>query len=83
MSKKLFMLRAKIDKIDSKLLKLLSERLNLVNEIKKLKVKLNIPIFSKKREKIILNMCCKKAKKFGIPINFTKDIFYRILNESR
>ena len=52
--------RKKIDEIDSQIISLLEERENLVEKIKEIKLKQNIPLEDKEREEQIL----KKAGKF-------------------
>ena len=52
--KEIIKLRKKVDKIDLKLLKVLSKRNNLTSKIKKIKQNNNIQLEDKTREKTIL-----------------------------
>ncbi|QJC36662.1 bifunctional chorismate mutase/prephenate dehydrogenase [Enterobacteriaceae endosymbiont of Donacia simplex] len=82
MLNKLNLLRDKIDILDIKLLDILSKRLELVKKIGLIKNKYGLPIYVPEREKYIISLRKKEAKKKGISPNFIKDILYRIINES-
>ena len=71
--KKLNLLRIKLDKLDYKLLKLIKNRSNLVNEVLKVKIHKN-EIIDQKR----INFILKKIKKKSIQLNIDPKITNRI-----
>ena len=71
--KKLDLIRVKLDKLDSELLKLIKKRLNLVNEVLKVKIQKK-EIIDQKRIDFIL----KKIKKKSIQSNIDPKITNRI-----
>ena len=71
--KKLNILRNKLDKLDDKLIEIIKERTNIVNDVVKLK-KYKHEIIDKKRIKIIL----KKIKKKSISKKIDPEITNRI-----
>ncbi|QJC28781.1 bifunctional chorismate mutase/prephenate dehydrogenase [Enterobacteriaceae endosymbiont of Plateumaris consimilis] len=79
---KLITLRNKIDKLDTNLINLLSERLKLVKKIGILKSFYGFPIYIPEREKLIIDLRSKEAQKLGVSPNLIKDILYRIMYES-
>ena len=76
-------LRKEIDKINSNILDLLLKRQNISFEIAKYKLKNNLPIIDKNREKIILDNIISKAVKIGLNSNIVKDIFIKIMELSK
>src|SRR3989338_5096607 len=75
--------RESINEIDEEILKLLSKRKNLIEEIGKLKNSLDIPIFDKKREEEILDKISQKAKKHGLNKEFIEEVFGVVFKNSR
>ncbi|MBS3086683.1 bifunctional chorismate mutase/prephenate dehydrogenase [Candidatus Pacearchaeota archaeon] len=75
--------RKAINEIDEEILKLLSKRKNLIEEIGKLKNSLDIPIFDKKREEEILDKISQKAKKHGLNKEFIEEVFGVVFKNSR
>jgi len=71
--KKLDLIRIKLDKLDTKLLKLLKKRSNLVNDVLKVKI-YKKEIIDQKRIKFILN----KIKEKSIQLNIDPKITNRI-----
>ena len=71
--KKLNLLRVKLDKLDSELLRLIKKRLNLVNEVLKVKIHKK-EIIDQRRINFILN----KIKKKSIQLNIDPKITNRI-----
>ena len=71
--------RNMIDKIDGKIIKLLSQRFEYAKTIGKIKKKKNIPIFDKKREQKIIN---EKIQRTKLRDDFIKKLFRLIFNES-
>ncbi len=76
-------LRKEIDKINSNILDLLLKRQNISFEIAKYKLKNNLPIIDKNREKIILDNIISKAVKIGLNSDIVKDIFIKIMELSK
>ena len=72
-------LRKKINKIDSKIIRLIDERVKVVKKIGKIKKKAGIRVFQPAREKIVLEKVSKQSKNKRIA---TK-IFKKIMSESR
>ena len=71
--KKLDLLRIKLDKLDTELLKLIKKRSNLVNEVLKVKIHKK-EIIDQKR----INFILKKIKKKSIHLNIDPKITNRI-----
>ena len=71
--KKLYLIRTKLDKLDNELLKLISKRSNLVNEVLKVKIHKK-EIIDQKR----INFILKKIKKKSIQLNIDPKITNRI-----
>ena len=71
--KRLDLLRIKLDKLDTELLKLLKKRLNLVNDVLKVKIHKK-EIIDQKR----INFILKKIKKKSIQLNIDPKITNRI-----
>ena len=71
--KKLDLIRIKLDKLDTELLKLLKKRSNLVNNVLKVKIHKN-EIIDQKR----INFILKKIKKKSIQLNIDPKITNRI-----
>lgn len=69
------LLRAKVDKTDEKILKLIAQRLNLVKEIEKNKKKDHLKIKDSKREKEILERLEKAANSRKLPPALLKKIW--------
>jgi len=76
-------LRKKIDKIDSKLIELLSDRFNVSRKIMNVKRKENLDFYDKEREIELLKNKENKADKIGLDRSFIKKIFQLILKESK
>ena len=76
--------RNKIDKIDSKIISLLRQRLGVAKKIGKYKKKNGLPIKDLKRERELLQKVAEKAKKRGLEdIKEIKLIFNSIMSYSR
>ena len=76
-------LRKSIDELDEEILNLLSKRKGLAREVGKLKEKLDLPVFDKKREQEILDSLSKKAKHLGLDVDYVSNIFSSIFQSSR
>ena len=70
-------LRERIDKIDKELIALFEERMNVVNDIAKYKIKNNLPILNQNREDIVISKVkaiVKNKDYTDSAIDFIKDI---------
>ena len=76
--KKLNILRAKLDKLDSNLLQLIKKRSNLVNEVLKLKI-YKKEIIDQKRINFILKKIKKKSIKSKIDPKITNRIWKNMI----
>lgn len=79
----MYKLRNNIDKIDNKLVLLLSERMKIVRRIAVYKSKNKIPILDKKREQKVLSEKKKLAKKYKLDENYIRSIFKLIMKQSK
>lgn len=77
------LLRKEIDEINQKILKLLAERCEISTEIAKYKIKMNLPILDKNREKFILDNISKQSETLGMNPEIVKTIFEDIMNLSK
>ena len=75
--------RKKIQEIDKIITKLLSERLNSVKSISKIKKENNLPIVCKDREQELLTMIENELKGDNDAIEYAKSIYKCIFQESR
>lgn len=75
-------LREEINGIDSKLIKLLSDRRKLSKEVIRTKEKLQSPIRDQKRETELLSRLMKIGKKEGLDSHFLSKVFYEIIEDS-
>ena len=76
--KKLNLLRIKLDKLDNKLLKLIKERSNLVNEVLKVKIHKK-EIIDQKRINFILMKIKKKSIQYNIDPKITNRIWKNMI----
>lgn len=76
-------LRSRIDRIDSKLLELISKRLKLAKEIGMLKIQSRKQIQDKNREKEILKKIILKAAHLGLDGKITTKIWKIIIGHSK
>ena len=76
--KKLDLIRIKLDKLDTKLLKLLKKRSNLVNDVLKVKI-YKKEIIDQKRIKFILNKVKKKSAQLNIDPKITNRIWKNMI----
>lgn len=72
-------IRSKIDKIDSKIIELLSKRIKLAIETRKYKKK----ILDKDREKEVLENIIKYAEKHKMDKDFIKNLYKKIIKQSK
>ncbi|MEK7544527.1 MAG: chorismate mutase [Patescibacteria group bacterium] len=76
-------IRKEIEKIDTKIIALIKERLQMSEEVAKHKIQQGMKIFDEFREKKLHEMYEKTAKALGIPENLIKNIFDMIFSESK
>ena len=76
--KKLNLLRVKLDKLDTELLKLIKKRSNLVNEVLKVKIHKK-EIIDQKRIKFILKKIKKKSTQMNIDPKITNRIWKNMI----
>lgn len=75
-------IRNRIDEIDSKLVELLEERLNIVEEVAMFKKQTGKKIFDEVREKEVINKNIKKVKNKELE-DYIKIIIQDIMNTSK
>ena len=75
--------RKKIDEIDGKILKLLRDRMKIVEKIKQYKKKHNLRVTDKKREKIIFQKLNKETEKLKLDNRYVRKIFKVIMKRSK
>jgi len=77
-------LRKKIDLLDTELLRVLAQRLEISKEIAKFKKKHDLPIQNKEREEQLLKERTKIFKELGFSDEkFVRELFELILKKSR
>ncbi len=74
--------REKIDKVDDQLLSLLEKRMELVQEVARLKKSSHLPVIDFKRERSILDRLARKGKGI-LPLVTLHNIYREILGASR
>jgi len=79
--KKIDKLRRKIDNIDYILIKILSKRFNIADEIRMLKIENNIPKEDKKREDYILKLVRKRSLQMKLNPMLIEKVFKIIFKE--
>ena len=75
-------IRAKIDRIDRKIVQLVAKRISLVSDIGEYKRKNNLPTCDPKREKELLAEKKKIASELNVNPDLVEDIFKRLIKES-
>lgn len=76
-------IRKEIEKIDTKIIALIKNRLEMSEIVAKHKIQQGMKIFDEFREKKLHEMYQKTAKAVGISENLIKDIFDMIFSESK
>ena len=74
--------RKRIDDIDSQIIELLARRLQIVKEVRNLKLKNNMPLYDERREFEILASVEELSREYGLDSEYVLEIFKRILSES-
>lgn len=74
--------RKEIDKIDDKLLKLFSQRMEVVKKVGEYKKKNNLKVKDLKREKLIIENKTNQAKNLNLSENFIKKIWKAFFQEA-
>ncbi len=75
-------LRDQIDHLDKKLIQLLAERIDLVEQVGKAKNEHGLPIYTPTREKKMIQHLRAEAKKKNVPEDLIEDVLRRIMRES-
>jgi len=76
--------RTEIDEIDTKIVELLAQRLELCRKIGEFKKKNNLPIQNKEREKQIIKDQVRKLKELGFDDQkFVQELFEVIMKKAR
>ncbi len=76
-------LRSRIDKLDTKILRLLKRRFKTVEKLSIRKRQEDLPIKDVQREERIHKSIAQRAKSFHLNPSFTKKLFTLILDESK
>lgn len=74
-------LRNAIDKIDEKIIELLSQRFDLTDKVGVLKKENNIELIDKSREEYQFNRIREISKKYNVPIEVSEKILRDIINQ--
>ena len=80
---KIALFRSEIDLIDTKIINLMNQRLDLVKKIGELKKEYNTPIIDIDREFVLKKLHNKIAKENKLDYLFIKNIFDLIITHSR
>lgn len=75
-------IRKKIDKLDFELVRILSDRTNLIKNVAEYKQKNSIPIIQEGRMEDIFKKRMELAKKLSLDSDFIEHLFLDIINES-
>jgi chorismate mutase/prephenate dehydratase len=76
-------IRKKIDAVDKRLLTLLSERVELAQEVSKIKKMEGLGVIDSEREKKLLVGLAKNAKSLGLPSEHIQRIWKSVIKLSR
>lgn len=76
-------LRSRIDKLDTKIIRLLKRRFKTVEKLSTFKKQEGLPIKDAPREERMHKSIAKKAESFHLNPIFTKKLFNLILDESK
>lgn len=82
-NKEIIPLRTKIDKIDSQILSLLTQRQVQVENVVQLKKKHHIPVYHPAREEDLISQLRIQAEKANLDPDFMEDLYRVILRQSR
>lgn len=74
--------RAKIDRLDAKLIKLLGDRFRIVEKVASIKIKHDIPAFLGGRVIEVRENAVRHAKKYGIDEVFMRTLYTMIIYQS-
>jgi chorismate mutase/prephenate dehydrogenase len=76
-------IRSNIDEIDSSIMKLLKERMDLMPPIAEYKKANGLDIFDPSRENKIIECKREMAKEFGLNEDLVEELFKKIMDESK
>ncbi len=74
--------RDEIDQVDRELVELIARRLNLTQEVGKLKAALQLPLYDARREAVLISDKRALAEKRGISPELIEDLLRRVMRES-
>ncbi len=80
-NKNLIELRKEIDEVDNEIINLIEKRFEIIEEVKKLKIKENIPIKHRSREEEIINKNISNLKNKSLS-SLIKKIYNEIFSQS-
>ncbi|PIT87548.1 MAG: chorismate mutase [Candidatus Magasanikbacteria bacterium CG10_big_fil_rev_8_21_14_0_10_40_10] len=83
MNKKISKLRRRIDKLDWRLMRLLSFRLKLAQKIGEIKKAEQMPVLDEARERELMNARQAWAQKLGLDPERAREVFKLILEQSK
>ncbi|MBT0587542.1 prephenate dehydratase [Alteromonas oceanisediminis] len=75
-------LREAITRVDTELLRLLSERRELTNQVAETKIEHHIPVRDQRREEQLLVRLIKEGKRVGLDPHYVTQIFHAIIEDS-
>lgn len=75
--------RKKIDSIDRKIVSLLSKRLSIAKNLKKIKKQQNLKITDRAREREVIENARAMAKQHDIEPEFAEELFKKIIKYTR
>jgi len=76
-------LRARLDRVDARILRLLARRGRLSLEAKRLKQRVDLPALDLRRESAVVAGAARGARELGLDPELVRDIYWRILELSR
>jgi len=83
MSSDLRKMRDRIDRTDNEIVRLIVERMGIVEEVSKIKKERGLPVFDRKREVELYRRIRRQAEKLGLDGSDTEAIFREIVSMSR
>lgn len=83
MMTKLDELRNLIDLLDKEIIKKISRRTSIVEEVRLYKLQHNLPVFDPKREEYLEDYHIKLSQEYGVSIEFIKNLFKLVMDESK
>lgn len=78
----LYNLRCQIDALDNQLLELLAQRYKILAEVVKVKEANGISHYVQSRVDEVLDKNAEKGKELGLPENYVRDLWQRMIDEA-